>query len=349
MQPESRRTRRNGVEDAARHRQLRRLERRRERVERLALVRGRFPLHGRAAVAAHRVDEVLPADHRRRAFDRVAVIHPDRHERLFDRRHRRAEPDRALADARERRVTDLHDPRELVGLIQPVRPLLDARVNVHVLVREVPDVLRPRVVDDLGQRFRLVRACRELAVAEGDRHLVPVADARLIRVLDVDRSVFFERLQGMRVVHDRDPALAAVVVVVPEAERVPDLVRSELPDARERRLVENVGPLVAGRVRREQAFEDHVVLTVAQRSERDRAAEDLAGARVGDRSAGAPAARRSMDPVDHAVADVHRSAPSGSTSTLKPLRKPAASNACVHQRAPSSSACLTSSGAPEST
>ena len=43
------------------------------------------------------------------------------------------------------------------------------------------------------------------------------------------------------------------------------------------------------------------------------------------------------------------SAPSGSTSTLKPLRNPAASNAWFHQLAPSTSAFFTSSGAPEST
>jgi hypothetical protein len=43
------------------------------------------------------------------------------------------------------------------------------------------------------------------------------------------------------------------------------------------------------------------------------------------------------------------SAPSGSTATLKALRKPAASNAWFHQLAPSISALRTSSGAPGST
>ena len=64
--------------------------------------------------------------------------------------------------------------------------------------------------------------------------------------------------------------------------------------------------LVAGDVRRGQPFEDQVVLPIAQRAERDGALDDLAGARIGDRSAGAPAARRAVDPVDHVVADVHR-------------------------------------------
>ena len=43
------------------------------------------------------------------------------------------------------------------------------------------------------------------------------------------------------------------------------------------------------------------------------------------------------------------SASAGSTSTLKALRKPAASNAWFHHIAPSMSAFFTSSGAPEST
>ncbi len=85
-----------------------------------------------------------------------------------------------------------------------------------------------------------------------------------------------------------------------------DLVRRELADALERGLVQQRRPLVAVDVRRGQALEDHVVLAIAQRPERHRRLDDLAGARIGDRAAGAPAARRSVDPVDHVVADVHR-------------------------------------------
>ena len=59
-------------------------------------------------------------------------------------------------------------------------------------------------------------------------------------------------------------------------------------------------------VRAEQAFGDHVVLTDAERAERDDALDDLAGARIADAAAGAPAARRSVHPVDHVVADVER-------------------------------------------
>ena len=62
-------------------------------------------------------------------------------------------------------------------------------------------------------------------------------------------------------------------------------------------------PVMYGEVR---PFEDQVVLAIAQRAEGHGALQDLAGARIRHRSAGAPAARRAMDPVDHVVADVHR-------------------------------------------
>ena len=196
------------------------------------------------------------------------------------RRHRRAQADRLLAHAVERGAAHLHQPVQLLGLVHAVGPLLGARVDVGVLVGEVAQVLRPRVVDDRGQRRRLVDAGRELPVAEVDRHLVPVADPRLVGLRDVDGAVGLQLLERVRIVHHRDPALGAVVVVVAEAEGVADLVRGELADAGQRRLVELRRPLAAGLVRRQQPLEDHVVLAVAQRAERDRGLDDLAGARV---------------------------------------------------------------------
>ena len=97
------------------------------------------------------------------------------------------------------------------------------------------------------------------------------------------RAVGVQLLERMGIVHHRDPAFFAVVVVVAEAERVADLVRGQLADALQRRFVQHRRLLAAAGVRREQAFEDHVVLPIAQRSERDRRLDDLAGARVGHR------------------------------------------------------------------
>ena len=110
----------------------------------------------------------------------------------------------------------------------------------------------------------------------------------------------------MRVIHYRNPPLRAVVVLVAEPQCVADLVRCELADAFQRGLVEERRLLGAGRVWRQQPLEDHVVLPIAERAERDCRFEYLAGARIGEAAARAPAARRAMDPVDHVVADVHR-------------------------------------------
>ena len=87
----------------------------------------------------------------------------------------------------ERRAAHFHQAIQLVGLVDAVRPLIDLRVRVGVLVRHVAQILRPCIVQDFGQRRRLVRAGRELSVAVVDRDLVPVADPRLIRVA-TDRS-----------------------------------------------------------------------------------------------------------------------------------------------------------------
>src|SRR5580698_1306971 len=109
----------------------------------------------------------------------------------------------------------------------------------------------------------------------------------------------------MRVVHYRDPSLGAVVIVVTEPKSVSDLMRGKLADARERGLIENFRALVPEDVGRKETFENHVILTVAERAERHGAFDNLARAGIGNRAAGAPAARRAVHPVDHVVANVH--------------------------------------------
>ena len=98
----------------------------------------------------------------------------------------------------------------------------------------------------------------------------------------------------------------AVVVVVAEAEGVADLVRRELAQPREHHPRQLRRRLVAGAIRRQQALREQVVLPRAQRSERDVALDDLAGARVLDAGAVAPAARGGVQPLDDVVADIER-------------------------------------------
>ena len=62
---------------------------------------------------------------------------------------------------------------------------------------------------------------------------------------------------------------------------------------------------LSGDVGREEGFGDEVVLAAAEGAEGDVAFDDLAGARVGDLGAVAPAAGVAVDPLDDVVADVH--------------------------------------------
>ena len=258
------RPRRQQVQNTLRNRQLRRLERGAQRVDRPPLHFAAYPFHRRPGVAAHCIDEVLSADGRRGALDGVAVIHVNRHQRLFDHHRRHAGADGVGADAVQRGTAHFHQPRQLVGLIGTVGPLVGLWMDVDVLVREVAVIGGPGVGEDLVERGSVVAAVRELAIAPVDSDFVPVADVLVIRARQIDCAVVFELGKRDGVVHDRDPPFGAVVVVVAETERVPDFVCRQLANALERRLVEHSRALVAVDVGRQQAFENHVVLAIAQ-------------------------------------------------------------------------------------
>ena len=155
--------------------------------------------------------------------------------------------------------------------------------------------------------------------------------------------------RGRGIVHDALAAVGAGEIVVREAERVPDLVRGQLPDARERHLhrvgvagdlgqvlevrspreharlpvgarlgahrdVEVAAPVVGGdpaRERRHHPLPVQVVLAQPQAPQVHHPAHDLAGARIDHRVAVRVAARPPVGPVDHVVADVLRIDPLG--------------------------------------
>src|ERR1700692_795702 len=125
----------------------------------------------------------------------------------------------------------------------------------------------------------------------------------------------------MWIIHYRDPSLGAVVIIVTEAERVANLVRGKLPDARQSSLIQDVGLFVTSHIRRQQAFEDQIILAVPQRAERDGGLHDFAGTWIGDAGPRAPAAGRAMHPVDHVVADVHRIGAVGKHGDAKGVAK----------------------------
>src|SRR4029453_10135287 len=83
-------------------------------------------------------------------------------------------------------------------------------------------------------RGALVRARRKLAVGVAHREKVPGTDLLRVELAEVERPVGTNEDLGRGIVHDRGAPRRARGEVVGEAERVADLVRGELADARER-------------------------------------------------------------------------------------------------------------------
>ena len=91
-----------------------------------------------------------------------------------------------------------------------------------------------------------------------------------------------------------------------QPQRVPHLVRGELPRPRQHHRLHLLGNRLAVRIRRKQRLGNHVVLPCAQAAQRHLSLDDLARPRIGHRLAVTPPARRTVYPLDHVVADVHR-------------------------------------------
>ena len=304
MPPEPGRPRGERVEDVIRNRQLGRADRTHQRVERRTLRVRRDGLDRLSAVAAHRVDVVHATDGRRGCVDLETMVQVERHEDLFHRGERHVASNGRLAEVVERGAPDVEHAVKLGRRIDAVRPLMHARVGVEVLVRQIDKIPIPRVVEDLLQGGWLVSALRKVLIPVGDGHLVPFADPDVVGVREVDLAVVVERDERVRVVENGHAPERAGVVVVAQPERVADLVGSELADPGECHLRQCRRHLVAPHIRRQQPFGDQEILPDAERPEGDDALDDLAGARVGDRAATAPAAGRAVHPVDHVVAHV---------------------------------------------
>ena len=231
------------------------------------------------------------------------MVQVERHEDFLQLRHGTSRADRALAETVQGDTADIQHAVQFGARVGPVRPLICPRVRRDILVGEETHVLLPGLVEDPLQLGRLVRTRREDLVAVPDRDLVPLSDVHVVD-LGIVETIAVQRDERMRIVQHRDPPRLTVVVVVRQSQRVPDLVRGQLPNPRQRPLRDVVGGLVAVLVGGQQSFGDQVVLAHAQRAERDVPLQDLARARVGDRSARAPAPGRAMHPVDHVIAHV---------------------------------------------
>ena len=280
------------------------------------------------------------------------MVHVERQQDVFQRRHRLPGADHVGAEPLEPDLAHLDFEPQMVDEVGAVVP--DARAGmgradeVVVVVPHVDEPVGHALRGDRGQGGCLVGPLRKLPVEPVDGELVVLADALHVGVGEVDVAVVVDGGQGRGIVHDALAAVGARQVVVREAERVPHLVRRQLPHARERHLhrvgvardlgqvleirgageharlvvraaagnghVEVAAAVVGGdpaRERRHHPLPVHVVLPQPQAPQVHHPAHDLAGARIDDRVAVRVAARPPVGPVDHVVADVLRVDPLG--------------------------------------
>ena len=198
--------------------------------------------------------------------------------------------------------------------------------NEVIGVRHEPSLVAQPGLHDGGERLSLIGSWGEIAVEPTHRQFVVLPDPDAVGACELECAVS-DLDERCGVVHDAcTTAIGARHVVVRKAERVPHFVCRELSHAGERHLdrcsaFTDLSEVFEARrgaqcaaVQRsrvvgegaDHSFPHQVVLPESQAPEIHVPFDDLTRARVRDRSAVGPAARRSMGPVDHAVADVHR-------------------------------------------
>src|SRR5579883_37264 len=193
----------------------------------------------------------------------------------------------------------------IFAVIPQVRVRTGATGRPRILVRKKGESPLRSVFDDFVQGRVFVGAGREIGIAILSSDLIPIANSGRVSLGKVHRAVSSKFYPGMRVIHHRRAALGAGDVVVLQSQGVANFVSGELSQARKRGLQHARVRLLSVLVGSEQPFEDHVVLPHAERTQRNLSLNDLAGPRINNSSTIRPAASRTMDPVDHVVANIH--------------------------------------------
>ncbi len=171
------------------------------------------------------------------------------------------------------------------------------------------------VVADEAKSFRHRRSEDRLRFGVGtgavqpiDGEPVPAADAGAISVAEIQDTIDQAHARR-RIIHHRISALDARREIVGKAERMANLMRSELPDTGESGRDRVVRTIIVRLSGTDEALEDQHVLPDPQRPEQHLALDDLAGTGILDDLAVGPAAGRAVDPVDDVVPNVERIRP----------------------------------------
>ena len=104
--------------------------------------------HGLAAIAPHRVDVMHASEGGCGCVDLIPVMHVEGNQHLLHRCHRHVAFNSILTEPRQRHPSDFHHAIQLDSRIGAVGPLIHLGVRADILVRHVPDVPVPRVVEN---------------------------------------------------------------------------------------------------------------------------------------------------------------------------------------------------------
>ncbi len=262
-----------------------------------------------------------------RRLQLVAVVQVERHQHLFQRGQRLARPDRSLAERLQPDAAHLDlvlEHGDGVGAVVPQRRqrVRSAR-RARVLVGEEAEAAAQAGAHHRVERLRLFVRFTKLAIEPADGESVILTNADGIGVREIQPSVCRNVNERRWIIHHAGAPVGAGDEVVRQPQRVAHLVRGELADARQGQLdrvvaLSDLGQIVEaraagqvtvatrGRVGRDEAGSQQVVLPQPQAPQVDVPLEDLAGARIDHRGAVRPAAGGAVRPVYHVVAQIHR-------------------------------------------
>ena len=157
------------------------------------------------------------------------MIHVEWHEYIFKRRHRRAFTNVVFAETIQRRGAHLHHLSEFVNHACTVIPKMSDRTrctrDACILIREIDQPARERIMQNLIERGLLVSARRKILIAVGNCHFIPFADPFCIRVGNIRQAIRAQFHERSGIIHDRRATGGARRKVVLQSERMTHFVR----------------------------------------------------------------------------------------------------------------------------
>src|SRR5882762_3411709 len=314
---------RNHLQQRFRQLQRLRLQRSQHRGQRTSLLCRRNNLRRRLPIAAQRKRIIHSPNQFASRLHLIPVQQENRYQRIFNRRQRRAFTNIRFSKSSQSRCTHLHQTIQLIHRVRARIPQMSYAARgtrrPRILICQIPQPPPKSIQQNLAQRRALIRARRKFAVSPCNRNFIPLANPRSVRIRNIRHSIRAQFHHRRRIIHHRRPIHCARRIVVHQPQRVPHLMRRQLPQPRQRHLLRRIltrgilpsailsrGQRFAVRVWRQQSLRNQIILPHPQRSQRYVPFDDFSRARIGHRRPIRPSPRRPMNPLDHVVAQIHR-------------------------------------------